>query len=112
MDSNSLDSLRSESLRSYDEPQTVIQVLGDEAGLTLLEEETQGEHIFIYILIYRKDQDQCPETEASSWSHFSYSTAKIKSKKKKKEEDEEESADSYLVLTTAEIHPAPHVGYE
>ena len=44
VDSNSLDSLRSESLQSYDEPQTVIRVLNDEAGLSLLgEDETPAE---------------------------------------------------------------------
>ena len=44
VDSNSLDSLRSESLKSYDEPQTVIRVLNDEAGLSLLgEDETPTE---------------------------------------------------------------------
>ena len=40
VDSNSLDSLRSESLHSYDEPQTVTRVLSsDGAGLSQLGED-------------------------------------------------------------------------
>ena len=39
VDSNSLDSLRTESLHSYDEPQTVTRVLNDGAGLSQLGED-------------------------------------------------------------------------
>ena len=59
VDSNSLDSLRSESLRSYDEPQSVTRVLHDEAGLSLLGED--------------EDEDETPEEKKQGTLLFSES---------------------------------------